>query len=150
MVFERPEPEREPPTAKHINGPVTLKVPGKTRYGDYVIDATIFETDDQDIKKLKTGKNKSIERFDLDKLQSPLVIRSRKAGDRFWPLGLAGEKKLGKFITAAKVPQQLRQKMLVIADAEKIIWLWPIRISEKTKITSETQRILQLQITDSV
>lgn len=147
LIFERPE--RKSPTAEHINGPVTPKVPGKTRFGNYVIDATIFETDDRDTKKFKTEKNKSIERFDLDKLQSPLVIRSRKAGDRFWPLGLAGEKKLGKFVTAAKIPQHLRQKMLVIADAEKIIWLWPIRISEKTKITNETQRILQLQITDA-
>jgi hypothetical protein len=43
----------------------------------------------------------------------------------------------------------LRRKMLVITDSEKIIWLWPVRISEKAKITSETQRILQLQITEA-
>ena len=146
LIFERPV--RKTPTAEHINGSVTLKVPGKTRFGNYIIEATIFEADGPDIEKFKVEKNKSIEWFDFDKLKLPLVIRSRKAGDRFWPLGLAGEKKLGKFVTAAKVPHKLRRKMLVIADAEKVIWLWPIRISEKAKITSETQRILQLQITD--
>jgi tRNA(Ile)-lysidine synthase len=138
--------ERKNLTAEHINEPVTLKVPGKTRFGNCVIDATIFEAEGSDIEKFKAEKNKSIERFDFDKLKFPLTIRFRKAGDRFRPLGLAGEKKLGKFVTTAKIPQQLRQKMLVIADSEKIIWLWPIRISEETKITRETQKMLQLQI----
>jgi len=128
---------------------VELEVPGQTRFGDCMIDATIFEADGHDIKKLKTEKNKSIERFDLDKLQSPLVIRSRQAGDRFIPLGLTEEKKVGKFLTGAKVPQQLRKKTLIIADNEKIIWVWPTRISEQVKVNGQTKKILQLQITDA-
>jgi tRNA(Ile)-lysidine synthase len=144
LIFERPV--RKAATARHPNGAVRLKIPGKTRFGNCVIVATITETNDADIEKFRAEKNKSIERFDFDKLKFPLAIRSRNAGDRFRPLGLAGEKKLGKFVTTAKIPHQLRQKMLVIADSEKIIWLWPIRISEETKITNETQRILQLQI----
>jgi tRNA(Ile)-lysidine synthase len=144
VIFERPE--RKSPTAEHINGPITLKVPGKTRFGKCVIDATIFEADDHNIKKFKSEKNKSNECFDFDKLKFPLVIRSRKAGDRFWPLGLAGEKKIGKFVTAAKVPRQLRQKMLVITDSKTVIWLWPIRISELTKITATTKSILQIRL----
>ena len=144
LLFERSE--KKEPGSEHIEEPVTLKVPGKTRFGNCVIDATIFEAEGSDIEKSKAKKNKSIERFDFDKLKLPLVIRSRKVGDRFWPLGLEGEKKLGKFVTASKIPQQTRRKMLVIADSEKIIWLWPVRISEKAKITSETQRILQIQI----
>jgi DNA/RNA-binding domain of Phe-tRNA-synthetase-like protein len=63
--------------------------------------------------------------------------------------GLAGEKKVGKFLTAAQVPQELRWKLLIVADSEKIIWVWPIRISEQAKITSQTRKIVRLQITDS-
>jgi tRNA(Ile)-lysidine synthase len=144
LVFERSE--KETTTANHLNEAVTLKVPGKTRFGNYLIDAIVSEANDSDIKKFKAEKNKSIERFDFDKLKLPLIVRCRRAGDRFWPLGLAGEKKLGKFVTTAKIPQQLRQKMLVIADGEKIIWLRPVRISEKAKVTSETQKMLKLQI----
>jgi tRNA(Ile)-lysidine synthase len=81
-------------------------------------------------------------------LRLPLVVRYREAGDRFWPLGLAGEKKVGKFLTAAKVPQQIRKKVLVVSDNEKIIWLWPIRISEQAKIAGETKKAIQLQITE--
>jgi tRNA(Ile)-lysidine synthase len=145
LIFGR---AKERPKEK-LSESVELEVPGQTRFGDCMIDATIFEADGHDIKKLKTEKNKSIERFDLDKLQSPLVIRSRQAGDRFIPLGLTEEKKVGKFLTGAKVPQQLRKKTLIIADNEKIIWVWPTRISEQVKINGQTKKILQLQITDA-
>jgi len=94
-------------------------------------------------------KENLVERFDLDKVKLPLVIRFREAGDKFWPLGLPAEKKVGKFLTAAKVPQETRKKALIVADGEKLIWVWPIRISEKAKITAGTQRILQLKITDA-
>lgn len=145
LIFGR---AKERPKEK-LSESVELEVPGQTRFGDCMIDATIFEADGHDIKKLKTEKNKSIERFDLDKLQSPLVIRSRQAGDRFIPLGLTEEKKVGKFLTGAKVPQQLRKKTLIIADNEKIIWVWPTRISEQVKVNGQTKKILQLQITDA-
>jgi tRNA(Ile)-lysidine synthase len=96
----------------------------------------------------KVRKSNCVERFDLAKLNLPLAVRSRAAGDCFWPLGLAGEKKVGKFLTSAKIPHQLRQKVLVIADTQKIIWVWPIRMSEQAKVDSGTRRILQLKITD--
>jgi tRNA(Ile)-lysidine synthase len=87
-----------------------------------------------------------VERFDLDKIKLPLIVRHRQAGDKFIPLGMGGEKKVGKFLTAARPPQEVRANVLIVADAEKIIWVWPVRISEEAKITDTTQQILQLQI----
>jgi len=83
-------------------------------------------------------------------LKLPLEIRPRKRGDKFWPLGLAGEKRVGKFLTAAKVSQSLRRRLLVVADSEKIIWLCPVRISERAKVTKDTRRVIQIKISDSV
>ncbi len=68
--------------------------------------------------------------------------------DRFWPLGMAGEKKLGKFLTGAKTPQQTRRKSLIVADSEKIIWVCPIRISKQAKVGRQTKTFLQLKITN--
>ena len=79
----------------------------------------------------------------------PLVVRFRRAGDRFWPLGLAGEKRVGRFLTAAKVPQELRQKLVIVADSEKIIWVWPIRMSEKARVDKQTGKILELKINEA-
>ena len=70
----------------------------------------------------------------------------RKNGDHFWPLGMQAEKKIGKFLTDAKVSPVLRKNLLVITDAEKIIWLCPVRISEQAKITKRTIKVLQLKV----
>ena len=74
------------------------------------------------------------------------MVRRRRPGDRFCPLGLAGEKKLGKFLTAAKVPEAMREDLLIFDDGGKIVWVCPVRISERAKVTEETRRILMLRV----
>lgn len=141
-----------------LNKHVTLNVPGKTKFGKYLIEATVVEADNAVGGSLKGGafgdgrirqdKLSYIERFDLEKVKIPLVVRCRRPGDRFIPLGLAQEKKLGKFLTAQRIPHSTRRKVLAVADSEKIIWVCPVRISEQAKVTGETRRILQLHVTE--
>ncbi len=126
---------------------VFLEVPGQTKFDKNLIEATILEAEEEEFEKFKAGKNNFVERFDFDKIKPPLVVRLRRPGDRFVPLGLDKEKKVGKFLTAARVPHQVRQRLLIVADSKKIIWVWPIRIGEQAKVTSGTRKILQLQIT---
>jgi tRNA(Ile)-lysidine synthase len=128
--------------------PVELKVPGVTQFGPYTINADIIEIEQKDLAGFKKTKTNFVEWLDFEKLKLPLEARSRKRGDKFWPLGLAGEKRVGKFLTAAKVSQSLRRRLLVVADAEKIIWLCPVRISEQIRVTGETKTVLQLKIAD--
>ena len=146
LIFVRPE--KTSPHDELIKNSTRLQVPGKTKFGRFLIQAATLEVDGSRIEKFKTEKSNCIESFDWDKVKLPLMVRSRKAGDRFWPLGLETEKKIGKFLTAAKVPHHLRRKVLVIEDSEKIIWLWPVRIGEQAKITEGTQKVLQLKIID--
>jgi tRNA(Ile)-lysidine synthase len=146
LIFVRPA--KTSPHDELIEKSTCLQVPGKTNFGRFLIQAAILEADESRIEKFKTEKNNCIESFDWDKIKLPLMVRSRKAGDRFWPLGLEAEKKIGKFLTAAKIPHNLRRKLLVIEDSEKIIWLYPIRMGRQAKITDGTKKILKLQITD--
>jgi len=131
-----------------VDKSITLDIPGQTKFGRYSIEASVFQLNKENFKKFKAEKTSFIEWFDFNKIKHPLFIRLRKAGDRFIPLGLSQEKKVGKFLTAARLPQNLRKQLLIVTDSEKIIWLWPIRTSEQTKVTSETRKILQLRITD--
>jgi tRNA(Ile)-lysidine synthase len=155
LIFERYE--KEAACSEELRRNVTLEFPGEKQFGQYLIEATILECETKYlalsfIVKMPYGTGDSvtlIERFDLDKIKPPLIVRNRQDGDKFWPLGLKAEKKVGKFLTATKLPQQLRTNVLIVADSEKIIWVWPIRISEKAKITDETRKILQLHITDT-
>jgi tRNA(Ile)-lysidine synthase len=149
LIFARPQKSenRSQKTEVRNLSSVVLEVPGQTRFGRSLVKAAIFEADEEKFEKFKAKKNNFIERFDFDKIKLPLVVRFREAGDRFIPFGLSAEKKVGKFLTAAQVPQQIRRELLIIADSEKIIWVWPVRLSEQTRITGETRKILQLQIT---
>ena len=126
---------------------VTVEIPGQTTFEQFLINATVLEKNEVDFEKFKDTKTDSIEWFDLDTIRPPLTVRYRQAGDKFVPLGLNTEKKLGKFLTAQRVPYRIRRDILVVADGEKIIWVWPTRISEQAKITENTRKILQLQIT---
>jgi tRNA(Ile)-lysidine synthase len=139
---------RKAPGDERAGQPVRLEIPGRTRFGGYVIEATILEARNAELEKFIPSKTDRVERFDLEKVKLPLQVRSRRAGDRFVPLGLGKEKKLGKFLTDQRIPYDVRRRVLVVSDSEKILWVWPIRISDEAKISSDTRRILQLQITD--
>jgi tRNA(Ile)-lysidine synthase len=142
LIFAPPQKQAAPA----MSGEVILEIPGLTKFGNYSIQAKVFSITQNSFKEFKASKTPFVEWFDFDKLQPPLVVRSRRAGDKFVPLGLKSQKKLGKFLTLAKMPSQARRELLVIADSAKIIWLCPVRISELAKVTPQTSKILQLQI----
>jgi tRNA(Ile)-lysidine synthase len=127
---------------------VTVEIPGRIAFEDFLIHAVILEKSEFDFEKSKSTKTDSIEWFDIDRIKPPIIVHRRRPGDRFVPFGQTEEKKLGKFLTAQRVPHEIRRNVLVVADSEKIIWVWPIRVSEQSKITGQTRKILQLQITD--
>jgi tRNA(Ile)-lysidine synthase len=133
---------------------VTVEIPGQTRLGGYLIEASISSTDEtcersQIVsRKSKIPASGGSEWFDMEKIKPPLVVRGREPGDRFVPLGQSQDKKLGKFLTAQRIPHGIRRDVLVFADKEKIIWVWPVRMSEQPKVAAETRKILQLQITN--
>ncbi len=133
---------------ERISESIKVDVPGQTRFGRFLVEAGIFEAE-TGAGRYKAGKTSFVEWFDLARVKLPLLVRCRRAGDRFVPLGQAEETKIGKFLTAQRVPQRIRERVLVVGDGEKIIWVWPIRMCELAKVTEKTQKILRLQITDT-
>lgn len=144
LIFARPE---EGPLDKgRLYESANVGIPGTTHFRSYVIEANILRAERGDFERFQAKKDHLVEWFDLDTVKQPVRVRFRREGDKFWPLGLPAEKKVGKFLTAAKVPRQSRGNTLIVADSEKIIWVWPIRMSECAKVTGNTSQILQLHI----
>jgi len=129
--------------------PVTLQIPGTTRCPGGTIDARVRRRGEIEANEIAGDKSPLCEYLDYDRVGQVVVVRARRPGDRFWPLGTAGEKKLGKFLTAARVPQAVRNDLVVFEDGERIIWACPVRISERVKVTEDTRRVLQLKVTES-
>jgi tRNA(Ile)-lysidine synthase len=126
---------------------IDVAVPSKIQAGSLLIETALINAADRQMENFKKSKTAYIERFDFDKIIQPIIIRRKTNGDKFHPLGLPAEKKVGKFLTGQKIPPAARQKILIVRDRQKIIWVWPLRISEPVKVTCQTKKVLQIQIT---
>lgn len=92
------------------------------------------------------GEVRSGEVFlDGQEIVFPLYMRTRKPGDRFYPLGLGGSKKLKDFFGDRKIPRRERDKVLLLVDGEdRILWVAGCQPDARARITRETRRILHL------
>ncbi|MDF2607160.1 MAG: hypothetical protein K0R15_828 [Clostridiales bacterium] len=84
--------------------------------------------------------------FDYDTIKDKLRFRTRKPGDFIRLAGINGKKKLSDFFIDNKIPSEKRDKILLLAEGNEIIWIAGYRISEKYKVTSATKRILVVEI----
>lgn len=79
----------------------------------------------------------------LDTLPDSLVVRSRMAGDRFYPLGAPGERLLSDVLIDRKIPKEERDCPLLCAG-DKVFYAAGLGISELVKIRPDTREILHI------
>jgi tRNA(Ile)-lysidine synthase len=77
----------------------------------------------------------------------PLQARTWQPGDRFWPQGAPGPKKLQDFLVDAKIPRWLRPHLPLVASDKEIIWVAGLRLAEPAKLLPLTRDILELAVT---
>lgn len=74
-----------------------------------------------------------------------LVIRSRKEGDRFYPLGLAGHsQKLSDFMVNVRLPAGLRQYWPLVCREGMIAWIPGYRIAHPFRLVESTRGAVHL------
>jgi tRNA(Ile)-lysidine synthase len=83
--------------------------------------------------------------FDADALSFPLVVRSRRNGDRMQVSGLNGSKKVKDMFIDGKIPPSVRERVPVITDASgELLWLAGVRRSSGVEVTDRTEHVLQM------
>ncbi|MFN3307104.1 MAG: tRNA lysidine(34) synthetase TilS, partial [Candidatus Kapaibacteriota bacterium] len=97
-------------------------------------------------EEFRTTDDKFTEFFDYDKLADEIIIRIWKEGDKFFPLGMKGSKKLSDFFVDLKVPLHKKNEYPVFLSNEEIFWVGGLRISDKFKVTSKTNKVLKGRI----
>ena len=83
--------------------------------------------------------------FDVERVHLPLNVRSRKEGDRFWPLGLPGLKRLKEVLIDDKIAREERDRLPLLADREGILWIVGHRITERAKLRPQTKKTLKVE-----
>lgn len=116
-----------------------LAIPGRTRAGEWTIEATRVERD------AIRPHDQFAALLDVDAIDGPLIVRSRKPGDRMRPLGLGGSKKLQDILVDAKVPQEERDSVPVVADRLGIVWVAGHCIDQRVAVAGKTRRVLRLR-----
>ena len=98
---------------------------------------------------LKKEKGKNAIYVDMDKLSGKKIsVRTRRDGDRFFPSGLNGRKKLKDFFIDKKIPSFIRDEIPIFLADDEIFCVGTMRESENCKVGCETKRILKIEISD--
>lgn len=74
----------------------------------------------------------------------PLEVRFPRAGDRFCPLGLSGEKKLSDFFIDEKVSRSARESCPLVISGGNIVWIVGYRLDDKYKLRDEDSEAIRL------
>jgi tRNA(Ile)-lysidine synthase len=86
--------------------------------------------------------------FDWERLRKPLYIRSRLPGDSFRPVGLAGSKKLKKYLIDKKIPLSERNRIGILAADDEIYWVIGHRQDERGRVSEATQQFLEVRVSN--
>jgi tRNA(Ile)-lysidine synthase len=109
------------------------------------IEASIQGVNGNDIQRLRRQATRMEEFLDMDAVHGPLIVRARRPGDRFTPLGAPGSKKLADFLADEKVDPKSRETVAVLCDQLGPIWVIGHRIDDRAKLTELTRRVLHLR-----
>jgi tRNA(Ile)-lysidine synthase len=90
------------------------------------------------------------EMLDADQVRGKLTARPRREGDVFLPMGSPGRQSVSDFLTNQKTPADLRRGVLAICDDLGIVYLAPLRIDDRVKITRNTRRILVIEVVQAL
>jgi len=134
--------------------PVGKKVPrGFRRYWDVTAPITIDTSGTVFIGRIAPQGPALKFRFDdarrvyldADRLGFPLLVRSRRQGDRYRPLGAPGRKKLTDLFREKGIPVGERGRRAVFVSGGEIIWVEGLPAAESFKIGPATRRIFMIE-----
>jgi tRNA(Ile)-lysidine synthase len=77
----------------------------------------------------------------------PLVVRGRRPGDRFHPLGAPGARKLQDFLVDRKIAREKRDLLPLVVDGRnRIVWVVGQAVGEDFRVTDPSQGVILLKV----
>ncbi|MGQ9672316.1 MAG: tRNA lysidine(34) synthetase TilS [Candidatus Aminicenantales bacterium] len=78
-------------------------------------------------------------------LRFPLLVRNRRPGDRYRPLGAPGSKRLKEILRHRGIPLAQREAMPVFLSNNQIIWVLGLPVAEPFKVGPKTGEIFIIE-----
>lgn len=92
----------------------------------------------------KMQKAANIAYFDTENLKFPLQLRRWKEGDRLFPFGMKGSKKVSELFKDNKLTTLEKENMWLLCSANNIVWVVGVRTDDRYKITTKTKDAIQI------
>lgn len=154
LWFSLPESDSRETIASEI----AVHCPGKTvlPVRRLEIECAVKDVSGEDIFRLRRSGRRPLssgfaggspmeEYVDFSAVHPPLVVRTKRPGDRFTPLGAPGSKKIADFLADEKVDPRSREHVAVLCDQLGPIWVIGHRIDDRVKLTELTRRVLHMR-----
>jgi len=125
---------------------VVLECPGATmlRGGREQVVCELASFDEKRFRDHCSAHPPGVEWLDADQVRGRLVCRPRRRADAFVPLGAPGRQSVSDFLTNCKLPRRARERVRCLCDELGIVYVAPLRIDDRVKITPSTRRVLQI------
>ena len=124
--------------------PFRIDIPGSAAAGGWKVSARLA-VNDGGFERGDTSGLRFFERFDADALGDDLLVRTRRAGDRFQPLGMRAAKKLKDFMIDARIPRRWRDRAALVESGGRIAWVVGWRIADWAKVRPCARRALEVR-----
>ena len=139
-----------------FEGEHALTAPGDTHVGAWRIAVRLVDRPDDDALR-RSGDGGAggtaggppanpIARMSRRAVEGGLVLRTRRPGDRFRPLGAPGHKKLQDFMVDAKIPASWRDRVPLVVTPRGIAWVVGWRIAEWSRVTPEDRQVVEISL----
>ncbi len=92
----------------------------------------------------KIGKKPYTKIVDCDKIESALVVRRHMEGDYIIIDKKGTRKKISRFFIDEKIPVNMRDDIILVADGSEIVWVVGYRLNVRYYVTDETTRFIRL------
>jgi tRNA(Ile)-lysidine synthase len=142
------------------NTPITLTIPGSVTLPgtSWIVEAEIVEQEEvytalreenwQLLWHLLTTQPYTVY-ADGNSIGDRLFIRTRKAGDRIQPLGMAYEKKVQDVLVDRHIPRTERDQIPLFFNPEHCVWLAGVQLDDRVRLTPKTHKIVRLSLISS-
>ena len=88
--------------------------------------------------------------FDCDIIQNGLIVRTRQPGDYITIHPDGRTQKIKSFFINEKVPREMRDRILLLADGSHILWIVGMRANCLYQAKSNTKHVLEVQVDKGV
>ena len=113
----------------------------------WMVSSEEFEIKKLNFDQVRTNPDPYTAYLDGAVVNRGLVLRTRQDGDRYQPLGMAGQSvKLSDLMVNTKLPRQARERYPLVCVGERIAWVPGVQPAEFVRVTEDSVQVLRIKL----